>query len=372
MNQLALVGGTIITPLEERVADVFVQNGIIQKLDTSSDSNSSTEILDVSQCYVTPGLIDLQLNGGPGCDFWQEPTAQDVSALSRHLLSAGVTTFLPTLITADIGHMRKNIEFLESIGVGQSGSASSFGVVTGCQARMPGVHLEGPCLSPQRPGVHPANWLQPLSKNLLSRLISPSIKLVTLAPELEPSHEGVRYLQSCAIEVSLGHSNATFEEAQSAFEQGIKLVTHTYNAMPPLHHRAPGAVIAAMLDDRVTCCVICDGLHVDPPAVKLLIKTKGVDKVILVTDAAAIGTTGGGLVGSSINLDEAVRNVVTWGAATFAQAIKMAAFNPAATMGWLDRIGQIKEGNCADLVVWDRKNLSIKAVIAAGLIVFRA
>lgn len=367
MNSLALINGTIITPLEERITDLIVDDGVIQNVGAFSRGSTKLETLDVSGCYVTPGLIDLQLNGGPSCNFWANPTQSELSAFCRDQVKAGVTTFLPTLITADVEHLRKNVKFLESLGVGENGSGKAFGTVHECDARMPAVHLEGPCLSPQRPGVHPPEWIRPLSKSIAEQLKAPSVRLMTVAPESDSSDEGLKFLFANNVVPSLGHSNATFEEAQLAFDRGVRLMTHTFNALPPLHHRAPGAVIAAMLDERVTCCVICDGLHVDAPAVKLLFKLKGAEKLILVTDAAQIGTTGGGLVGSSIYLDEAVKNIVNWKVSTFAEAIRMATYNPAQTMGWLDRIGELSPGKCADIVVWDKKTLAVKYVFVSGV-----
>ncbi len=372
MNQLALIGGTIITPLEERFTDLIVDDGVVQRVGPLDSSATNVEKLDVSGCYVTPGLIDLQLNGGPDCNFWGDPTIEDLAALCRQLVNSGVTTFLPTLITADVKHIRKNVEFLQSIGVGSTGIGQMFGVVKGCSARLPGVHLEGPCLSPQRPGVHPLEWIKPLTKALVEQLSAPSVRMITVAPESDPTDESLKLLYAKGVIVSLGHSNASFEEAQLAFDRGVRMMTHTYNALPPIHHRAPGAVTAALLDDRVTCCVICDGLHVDVPAIKLLLKAKGVDKVILVTDAAQIGTTGGGLVGSSIDLNQAVKNVVEWKVASFTDAIRMASFNPAQAMGWSDKLGEIVPGKCADLVVWDKATLAIKHVFVSGLKVGRS
>ncbi len=367
MTPLAFIGGTIITPLEERITDLIIDDGIVQNVGALNSSSIKLETLDVSGCYVTPGLIDLQLNGGPACNFWESPTQKELTAFCRAQVNAGVTTFLPTLITADVEHLTKNTKFLESLGVGQKTSGSQFGLVAGCDARMPGVHLEGPCLSPQRPGVHPPEWIRPLSRDIVERLSSSSVRLMTVAPESDASEEGLKTLFAKNIVPSLGHSNATFEEAQQAFDRGVVLMTHTFNALPALHHRAPGAVAAAMLDDRVTCCVICDGLHVDPTAVKLLFKVKGIEKIVLVTDAAQIGTTGGGLVGSSIDLNEAVKNVVQWKVAGFAEAIRMASYNPARIMGWSDQIGDLSPGKCADIVVWDKQTLDIKHVFVSGV-----
>jgi len=363
MASLALLGGHVITPLKESVTNVLIKDGRIESISAETPVTSeSTKTIDATGCYVTPGLLDLQVNGAELCDFWGDPTAEQVQSLCRRMLQAGVTSFLPTLITDDLTHMSKNISFLQSLGVGQP-TSTVFG------ARLPGLHLEGPCLSPQRPGVHPPQWLQPFDISVLKQIIREPVILVTAAPELDPDGEALNWLQRKGVTVSLGHSNATFAEARAAFDRGVGVMTHTYNALPPLHHRAPGAVGAAMLDDRVSCCVICDGLHVDPDAVRLLLRTKGVDHTILVTDIARIGTTGGGLVGSSIYLDEAVRNVVAWKVASFGEAIKMSTWNPARAVGLEDRLGLIDCGRHADLVVWDRETLAIKHVIVDGALV---
>ena len=384
MSSILLTGGTVITPLETRFCDLYFTDGLISALGDSPDQErSSLETIDVSDCYITPGLVDIQVNGGPRCNFWEDPTEDDVSAMSEDLLKCGVTTILPTLITDDIKHLKKNIQFLKSLGVGsgdhaglspnkpssrapdkeqkQTGKSSSKTMV-----RMPGIHLEGPCISPQRPGVHPTKFIQPLSLELVEQISDDVVSLITVAPETDPSGKALEFLQKKKIVVALGHSNATFEEAQKAFDRGVKLMTHTFNALPAVHHRAPGPVAAAWLDESVTCAVICDGLHVAPEAVKLILKMKTKTRMILVTDAAHIGTTGGGLVGSSITLNEAVQNVVKWNLVSFADAIQMATLNPAKILGLQKRIGQVAVGNMADIVAWDKKTLSIKHVFLGG------
>ncbi|HEY9754814.1 MAG TPA: amidohydrolase family protein [Oculatellaceae cyanobacterium] len=385
MSSLVLTGGTVITPQETRFCDVFIDDGTISAVGADNDDSSLTaDAFDVSDCYLTPGLIDLQLNGGPRCNFWGDPTAEEVTALSDDLLKAGVTTILPTLITDDIAHLKKNIAFLKSLGAGTSSNShlgknpnkgaqkpatkepSGEDKYSGAMVRMPGIHLEGPCLSAQKPGVHPPQFIQALSKELLEQIIDDSVKLVTVAPETDATGKAVEFLIGKNIAVSLGHSNATFSEAQKAFDSGVKLVTHIYNALPAVHHRAPGAVTAALLDDSVTTAIICDGLHVAPEAVKLVLKTKSKDRVILVTDAAFIGTTGGGLVGSSITLNQAVKNVVKWGAASFAQAIQMATWNPAKAVGLQEFVGHLASGKMADIVAWDKNTLDIKHVFLGG------
>ncbi|MBX9692679.1 MAG: amidohydrolase family protein, partial [Cyanobacteria bacterium] len=157
--------------------------------------------------------------------------------------------------------------------------------------------------------------------------------------------------------------------ARQSFDQGVDLVTHIFNALPALHHRTPGAVGAALLDNRVSCCLIADGLHVSPPAVDLVLRLKGVEKTILVTDIAHIGTTGGGLVGSSITLDAAVKNLISWGLTDFRSAVLMASLNPARALELDSRIGSLEPGRLADVVLWDKRSLEIRNVIAGGQVV---
>ena len=234
---------------------------------------------------------------------------------------------------------------------------------------MVGIHLEGPFLSPEKPGVHPPQWIKPLSRKAVSDLVTEAVSLITLAPESEPGGESIAFLKERGISISLGHSNATFEEARAAFGRGVTLMTHTFNALPTLNHRAPGAVGAALLDPRVYCCVIPDGLHVDPSIVELIVRIKGIDRTILVTDRAQVGTSKGGLVGSSLTLDQAVRNVVNWGIASFADAVKMATWNPAKALGLENVLGEIAPGKMGDLVLWNKETLAIKAVIIGGEII---
>lgn len=386
MSSIVIRGGRLITPTEERITDLVITDGVIASVGPLSEKPENARQIDASGCYVTPGLIDLQVNGAPSCNFWGDPTLADVSTFAGELVKAGVTTIMPTLITDDLDHLRKNIEFLENeVGVGprQLTETSSEAVAevkqaskTGPKAtqlksrplpvRMPGIHLEGPCLSPERPGVHPKQHLKPLSMSVAEKLASDGVKLVTLAPELDHSGKCIAFFRSKGIEVALGHSNATYEEADKAFAADVRLMTHTYNALPPIHHRAPGAVTAALLDNRVMCCVICDGQHVSAPAAALVLRTKGIARTILVTDIAPVGTSHGGLVGSSIMLDEAVRNVVKWGIASFTDAVQMASYNAAKAMGWADHIGHLSLGKQADVVIWDRKTLKIQHVIARG------
>lgn len=363
MKKLRLVGGQVITPLEVRFADILIEGGLITAIVPQEQPTPAYENLQVGGRLVTPGLIDLQLNGGPELDFWGKPTEPELEKFSKAQALGGVTTFLPTLITAAVDHLVESIDWL-----GKHGVSSDLALAKGLWTRMPGIHLEGPCLSPKRPGVHPPEHLQPFDLEILKRLIIPGVVLMTMAPELDPAGEALQYLQSHGVKASLGHSNANLSEASKAFDAGVRLMTHTFNAMAPLHHRDPGAVGAALMDDRVSCCFIADGLHLAPETVSLILKLKGPRRSILVTDAAKIGTTGGGLVGSSIHLADAVRNCVEWNCASFQAAVRMASYNPARTMGFDEKVGHIEVGKCADLVIWNRSDLSVEFVLVGGQI----
>lgn len=390
MSKLVIENGYLVTPEQERPTRLWLKDGNIlfigDQLPANLGQESTFESVDASGCYVAPGLIDLQMNGGPDCDFWQSLSndsygVSEVRTLRQELASRGVTAFLPTLITADIDHLVRNIVFLKSQGVsrilpyGEEKSLkdqnqpltthSSMSPVAPL-ARMVGIHLEGPCLSPERPGVHPKEWIRPFTCEIIAPLIDSSVALFTAACEGDPDGKAIELLKKNKIVVSLGHSNATFEEANRAFEQGASMMTHTFNALPPLHHRKLGAVGAALLSKATSCCLIADGLHLDKAACALIFTIKGADKTILVTDRAAIGTSGGELVGSSISLDQAVQNMVNWNICSFAEAIKMASLNPAKAIAVDHYLGSIEVGKAADLVFFNRLSLNVEKVFIAG------
>jgi N-acetylglucosamine-6-phosphate deacetylase len=372
-NKLILVGGDIVTPAQMFVGNVSVKGNLIQDIGTTTPTREDEgEILDVSGCYVTPGLIDLQVNGGPPCDLWDDPKLEDIYELCRQLVMSGVTCILPTLITDDIDHLQKNEKLWQTLGVGTREEARRGNInslPTCFNMRMPGLHLEGPCISSTRLGVHPPQFAQPLNLDIIKKIVSDQVCLITLAPELEPSGESIKWLIDKGVTVTLGHSNATYAQARASFAMGIQLMTHTFNALPPLHHRAPGAVGAALLEAQLSCCVIADGQHVDPAIVEILYKLKGVERVVLVSDVARVGTSQGGLVGSSIFLDTAVRNMVQWGIASFSEAIQMATFNAARAIGIEKKVGSLVPGMYADIIVWDKHTLAIKHVITNGKLV---
>jgi len=322
---------------------------------------------------VAPGFIDLQVNGGFGAEVGAGGTPA-LRLLGERLPSTGVTGFLPTLVSSPPGAIE---DCLADVARADT---------TG--ARLLGLHLEGPLLSPGRAGAHDREIIAAARAADLARLADhPSLRLVTLAPERPGALDLVHQLAAGGKLASIGHTDASFEQATAAFDAGATLATHLFNAMPPLGHRAPGAAGAALLDDRVTCGVIPDSVHLHPATLRLALRAKGPERIALITDAiAAAGmppgdyrlgglavrsdgvaarlADGGALAGSLLTMDRAVRNLAAVaGAAT---ALRLAGEVPARVLGLP---GRLARGAPADLVLLDDE-LRVQATIVAGETVF--
>ncbi|HXJ23520.1 MAG TPA: N-acetylglucosamine-6-phosphate deacetylase [Polyangia bacterium] len=326
---------------------------------------------------VSPGLVDLQCNGAFGLEVGGDPAA--LAELARRLPSTGVTTFLPTVISADAAAYRA--------------AAAAWGAARGAAgAAMPGLHLEGPLLAPTRVGAHDRRAVEAgdatLAATLDELLAAKAVRLVTLAPERLGALDAIARLRAAGVAVSLGHTDATFAQAVAGVEAGASLGTHLYSAMSPFAHRAPGAVGALLTDDRVVTMLIADGVHAHPAALKLALRAKGAHRIALVTDAIAAaaappgryrlagievisdGTSArlpqGTLAGSTLTLDAAVRNMVRLAGATPAEALAMASAVPADAIGLTDR-GRLVAGQRADLVLWST-DLFVEAAILGGAV----
>ncbi|QLE56139.1 N-acetylglucosamine-6-phosphate deacetylase [Nostoc sp. TCL26-01] len=235
------------------------------------------QILDVGGDWVSLGGVDLQINGALGLAF------PDLAAENSHMLEkickflwdVGVDGFLPTLVTTSVENIQRSLAVIADFIPSQ---------ITGSQVL--GVHLEGPFLNYQKRGAHPAEYLLPLTIDQVKRVLGDYahvVKIITLAPELDPTGEVIPYLRSLGIAVSLGHSQATAAQAQNAFQQGATMVTHAFNAMPPLHHREPGLLGAAITNPHVMCGFIADGQHITPIMLQILLRAS--QGLFLVSDA---------------------------------------------------------------------------------------
>ncbi|MCG3142352.1 MAG: N-acetylglucosamine-6-phosphate deacetylase [Anaerolineae bacterium] len=331
--------------------------------------------LDVSKFILVPGFIDLQFNGGFGHDFTAQPETiwQVAQELPRH----GVAAFLPTIITAPFEKIQRAQSVL------QNGAPENFRGATPL-----GLHLEGPFLNPQKRGAHNVAYMRlPDASSVRDWTPQNFVRLVTLAPELDGAREVIRALCENGVVVSAGHSMATFEEAQRAFDAGIAYGTHLFNAMPPLDHRAPGLAGALLNDARVTVGIIPDAIHVHPALVDLALRQKTAAHLNVVTDAmAALGMTpgkyllgdftvqvdetsarleDGRLAGSILNLRDALVNLMRFTRCALSDALATMTTTPARVLHLENERGDIAPGYFADLVLLTA-DLRVAATMVQG------
>jgi N-acetylglucosamine-6-phosphate deacetylase len=355
---------------------VVVENGrIVEIVRAPRDGALPGEVIEAA--IVAPGLIDLQVNGGFGVDVGSDPDA--LRTLARRLPETGVTAYLPTLISSPAETYR-------------AAFAAFNQAVDALGAHALGLHLEGPYLASARKGAHPLAAIEQAAPHILDEaLASGFLRLMTLAPERPGALERIRRLRAGGVLVSLGHTDATCEEFTAGIDAGAEMATHLYNAMSPFGHRAPGAIGAALTDDRIAVGLIADGIHSHPASLSLAIRAKGTANVALVTDMMAAagmppGTyqlggqpvevdegsarlADGTLAGAVLTLDRAVRNMVLWTGVTAAEALRMATETPARLLGLSDR-GRLVVGAVADFALFDG-DLRVVATIVGGDVVFR-
>ncbi len=336
---------------------------------------SQLQILDVTGDWISLGGIDLQINGALGLAFsnLEAENSYLLPKICKFLWHEGVDAFLPTLVTTSVEKIQRSLtaiaKFIMAADEEEKKLTSTHTENTSpfsfCltllpkQAKILGVHLEGPFLNIQKRGAHPVEYLLPLTIVQLQRVLgnyASIVKVITLAPELDTTGEVIPYLRSLGVTVSLGHSQATAAEAQRAFQQGATMVTHAFNAMPPLHHREPGLLGAAITHPQVMCGFIADGEHVSPTMLDILLRTSVDDKkLFLVSDALAPlglpdgiypwdsryievknGTArlpDGTLSGTTLPLLVGVQNLVKWGICGVQEAIALATDAPRKAIG---------------------------------------
>ncbi len=344
--------------------------------DVSREPLAADEVREYDDHFLCPGLVDLQVNGSFGVDVATDPGR--VPELSRRLATAGITSYLPTLISAPRDLYHETLPKLDDLA--REGNLDG--------AEILGVHLEGPFISLNRRGAHPAAHVVPPDPGFLDELLDLGpVRMLTLAPELEGSSELVKSAGRRGVVVSAGHSDATFDFAYSTFEE-VAGITHLFNGMSPLHHREPGIPGAAFAHPRVTCGVIADGRHVHPEIVALAFRVLGPDRLYLTTDAIAAAGIGSGeyslatrkiyldnggaptledgtLAGSVLTMNEAIRNILAFTGCTVPEAVRMAAATPARLVGEGTHKGRLANGYDADVTVL-RPDLSVEAVYKNG------
>jgi len=346
--------------LDDRVAPgrVSIDDGLITAVDV--DATGVPE----DAAYIAPGLVDVHVHGWGGHDAMGDRDALD--GMARALLRRGVTSFLPTAVTAPLDDLTAFAERVRSWMPSAPGDG----------AEPLGFNLEGPFLADARRGAHDQMQLRApadVSPETIETLTD-GLRLLTVAPELAGATDLIGALSRAGVAVSLGHSAALVDEARKAFAAGASSTTHLFNAMSGFEHRSPGLAVAALLEDDAYVELIADGIHVHPTLWELITRLKPVDRLLLVSDAVPLAGTGDGrgrigslsvdvdgwrctvvgtdtLAGSVIALDTAVRNVVASGVPLPA-AVAAASRNPLALLGITDR-GRIAVGQRADLVELD-------------------
>ncbi len=365
-------GNVLCDDFKFRIASFEVRDGVFKNINTSNVSGDT----DLKGMYVIPGLIDTHMHSAVGKMFidFDDETADVIAQVEA---KNGTTTLCPAISAAPLPKMLGCVKYLVDYENKEN------------MAKISGIHLEGPFFAEKFKGAHlPENIRKPTVEEakILVEEGKGKVKLITMAPELDGAEETIKYLREQNVVVSIGHTAATFEEAEKGVDWGATQATHTFNAMSPLNHRAPGTVGAVLGDDRVKCEFICDFFHVSPDVIKLAYKLKGDDLINMITDSELGAglhdgefmvngrkiivkdkktyTEDGTIAGGSTFLIDGVRNLVSIGI-PLESAAKMATINPAKTLGMENEIGSITNGKCADFIILD-ENLNILDVYING------
>ncbi|PTP85465.1 N-acetylglucosamine-6-phosphate deacetylase [Vibrio splendidus] len=353
---------------------VVIENELIKKVCPISELPEGIEVRDLNGANLSPGFIDLQLNGCGGVMLNDEITADTMQIMHKANLKSGCTSFLPTLITSSDEDMRAVIT-----------AAREYH--NQYQNQSLGLHLEGPYLNVAKKGIHSVDHIRKSDSEMIELICENNdlVAKVTLAPELnDPEH--IERLHKAGVVVSIGHTNATYAEARQGFESGITFATHLFNAMTPMVGREPGVVGAIYDTPEVYAGIIADGFHVDYANIRIAHKIKG-EKLVLVTDATApagadmeyfifVGKKvyyrdgkcvdeNGTLGGSALTMIEAVQNTVEHAGIALDEALRMATLYPATAIGVESKLGRIKKGMVANLAVFDR-DFNVKATVVNG------
>ena len=384
MPSLAIRTGRALTPHAEIPdAVILLEDDGIRAIGPRAGMElpRGTRELDARGLLAAPGFVDVHIHGAAGRDA-MEATPEALAGIAACIARHGTTSFVATTVSAGIPETLRSLE-------GLAVAISAFHSNPQAAAECLGVHLEGPFLSAARRGVHPAEHLIPPSPGVLARFLAAAggyARILTLAPELPGAEETITAARSAGLVVAMGHTDATYSEAMHAIERGACHAAHMYNAMRPFSHRETGVIGAVLTDPRVTAEVIADGVHVDDPALRLLLAAKSAESVLLVSDGTAatgmpdgnyrlgsieVTVTGGvcrnregRIAGSTLTLDRAVRRMVALGVPA-ATAVQMASFNPARMLGIEARKGRLAAGADADVVLLDSE-FNVAQVFARG------
>ncbi|AIY04449.1 N-acetylglucosamine-6-phosphate deacetylase [Planococcus sp. PAMC 21323] len=383
MKSILISGITIADAKEESfVGDILIEDGVITRVAEKLDLQADSYVDATGKNWTAfPGFIDIHIHGAAGHDV-MDGTPEALNGLASALPKEGTTSFLATTMTQTDEAISAALQNIRAFNA-QDG-----------QAEMLGVHLEGPFISDKRAGAQPIEHIITPSLPLFTKwqkLSGNQIRVVTLAPETATGSKFIKSLTDEGVTVSIGHSDATFEEVQTAVRCGAKHVTHLYNQMSPLHHRNPGVVGAALLEDELSVEVIADFIHSHPSSVELAFRQKGAEKLILITDAmrakglsAGVYDLGGQdvqvtekdarladgtLAGSILTMEKAIQNVQSITRCGLKELVSMTSANAAKALG-LSNKGELKTGMDADIAIVD-ENFTVQLTICRGTIAYK-
>lgn len=338
----------------------------------------SDTIIDAQGMIIMPGFIDVHTHGGGGYNL-HTTRAEEIRDFARWAPTTGVTSFLIAVVgVPDSMPLEQLLAATDALETHQKG------------AEPLGIHLEGPYISVARRGAHPPAWLRLPDESETETLLAVSkghLRLITLAPELPGAAAMIRRLVEAGVTVSMGHTDATYEQAKEAIELGVTHVTHCFNAMRPLLHRAPGPLAALAEASQVQGELIADGVHVHPAAMHALVNMLGPQRTVVITDAlagaglsdaifefagqpahvihGAAHLEDGTITGSVLTMDQALRNILLMTGVSLSQAAGMLAFNPARSAQAAQRKGCLQAGYDADLTIFDQ-SMTLQATICRG------
>jgi N-acetylglucosamine-6-phosphate deacetylase len=385
MPTILIHSARAFTPTAE-IADagILIREDVIEAIGPRSGMTlpAGAQEIRATDKTAIPGFLDVHIHGAGGHDV-MEGNATALRAITRKVSEYGTTSLVATTVTASTDETLRAVE-------GIAGYIAHQHETEVPRAEVLGIHFEGPFISKQRRGVHPAEWIQLPSAETLSRFLKAAAgnaRILTIAPEVLGAAPCMDAAREAGLVVSMGHTDATYEQARAAMARGARSATHVYNAMRPFTHRDPGVIGAVLTSPDVNAELIADGVHVEEAAMKLLLMAKGAAHVTLVSDG--LSATGmpdgkymlgslevivsggicrnaeGTLAGSTLTLDRALRNVVALGA-SLTDAVRMLTLNPATLLGIEFKKGSLRAGADADILLLD-EGLHITNVWARGV-----
>jgi len=366
----------------KQTTSILIENGVITQIGQIEPGSASINTLDAQGRIIAPGFIDVHIQGAGGADIL-DATPEALEAISRTCARFGVTGFLATTVfmpDQDNSHLSLAAEY---VGRDLGG------------ANLLGIHLEGPFISLEKKGMIQPGCICPPSVQVLDeiqRITAGHLSMMTIAPELPGSRQIIGSLVESGTIASFGHSSATYEQTLDGFDTGISHVTHLFNAMPSIHHRSPGPLVAIFQSEHITAQVITDGVHIHPAVLNFAYEKLGPDRTFPITDgmqaiglgdgmfiyngieyeskAGAARYKDGTLIGTALGLSQMIERFIAFTDCPLDVAIRMVTQNPAGLLGLQDKKGTIAVGKDADLILFD-DNLSVHTTIVGGKIVFR-